>query len=207
MSKIIKNTGANRVPAEPFKMENLATRSIFPNINPTSIGGDIGAAEREAYEKGFASGEKAGFALGREKAEVTFNGLTSVLNGLSTFKETLHKSCEKEIVGLCLAIARKVLQREVEARHDVVLDCVRNALKAVVAAGEILIRVNSKDMEVLHAHRAELVKYGDGIKGVKIEGDDNVERGGCVIETNYGEVDATISGIIGDIEEKLKDAY
>lgn len=188
-------------------MENLSSSSVFRNINPTSIGGEIGEAERQAYEKGFASGEKAGFALGREKAEVTFSGLTSMLGDLSIFKETLHKLCEKEIVGLCLAIARKVLQREVEARHDVVLDCVRTALKAVVAAGEILIRVNPKDLEVLHAHRAELVKYGDGIKGVKIEGDDNVERGGCVIETNYGEVDATISGIISDIEEKLKDAY
>jgi flagellar assembly protein FliH len=205
-SKIIKSAVAGRALAEPLKMENLGGRSVSP-ANKGIVGGDIVVAEREAYEAGFKAGEKAGFELGRQKAQMTFTAISGILSELNSFKEGLHRSCEKEIVDLCLAIARKVLQREVEARPEVVLDCARAGLKAVVAAGEILIRVNPKDLHVLHENIKELTKYGDGFKGIKIEGDEAVERGGCVIETNYGEVDATISGILSDIEEKLKDAY
>ena len=207
-SRVYKNAGT-KINAEPLVMESLwesgkVKEPTAEHLHEKKVGDNILALEKEAYEKGFNAGERAGFELGRQKAEVAFNGLGKILEELTAFRESLYKVCEKEMVELAVAISRKVVQREVEVRNDVVLDCVRAALKAIVAAGEIIIRVNTKDLDIIGQHMEELLRYGNGVKGVHITGDEAIARGGCIVETNYGEVDVTLDSVMSEIEEKLK---
>lgn len=207
LSRIFKNNDT-AVVAGPFVLESIGSgaREKKPVHQPDEkVGGDLVTLEREAYEKGFEAGERAGFELGVKKAEVLFSGLGKILSELSSFKSDLYEPCEQEMVELTLAIAKKVIQREVEDK-ETVLDCVRTAVKAVVAAGEIVIKVNPKDLEVLNANRNELARYSGGVKGLKIEADEEIGKGGCIIETDYGEVDATINSLLSDVEERLKNA-
>ncbi|MBI5454987.1 MAG: hypothetical protein HY956_10180 [Deltaproteobacteria bacterium] len=208
LSRIYRDTGSS---AEPYILEDLGlSPSPFETAEETldgkNVGGNIEAIEREAYERGFAAGERAGFEFGKQKAEVLFNGIAGLLEALSTLKETLHKPCEDEMVELCVAISRKVLQRELEIKKEGIVDCVRTALKSVVAGGEITIKVNPKDQDILLSHKGELARYGDGVKGVKVEADESVSRGGCLVDTNFGEIDASIDSVMAEIEEKLKGA-
>ena len=208
MSNIIKGSAAEKTNARPFVLKTLSgSAGVDDQAGGKKVGDNIVDVEREAYEKGFMVGEKAGFELGRQKAEVVFNGMAGILEDLASCKEGLYKECEKEVIELCLAIAKKAAQIEVEKNKDAVIGSVREALKAVVAAGEIVIKINPKDIATLNQYKAELARYSDGVKGVKIEGDEGVLKGGCVIETNYGEVDATIDTIMCGIEERLKNAY
>lgn len=203
-SRLIKNA-AVRMSAEPFSLA-----SGHPGYSPDApedIGSSVEALEKQAYERGFSAGEKAGFEFGSKKAEVHFNGLEGLLRDLGSFRESLFRVCETEMVGLCLAIARKAVQREVEIKEDGVLECVRTALKAVVAGGEITIRVNPKEFEVVSQHRPEILRHCAGVKGMSVEPDELVARGGCAISTNYGEIDSTVTSIMHEIEEKLADAY
>lgn len=207
-SNVYKNTGLNSPEAEPYVLEDFGSS---PGTGQSAaaekkVGNDALVIERQAYERGFKSGEKAGFELGRKKAEVLFQGLDGVLGEISTFRDSLYKSCEKEIVELVLAIARKVIQREIEDRRDSVVDCVKASLKRVVASSSVVIKINTKDIEVINQYKEELTRFSDGIRELSIEGDDRISRGGCVIETNYGEVDATITGLLVEIEERLKSA-
>lgn len=208
LSRIYRDTGSS---AEPYILEDLGlSPSSFETAEETldgkNVGGNIEAIEREAYERGFAAGERAGFEFGKQKAEVLFNGIAGLLEALSTLKETLHKPCEDEMVELCVAISRKVLQRELELKREGIVDCVRTALKSVVAGGEITIKVNPKDQDILLQHKGELARYGDGVKGVKVEADESVSRGGCLVDTNFGEIDASIDSVMAEIEERLKGA-
>lgn len=215
MSKIFKYTGED-LATQPFVMEFIEDEFLeeiaeeAPESDPEpeeKIGTDIEALEREAYERGFAAGERAGFELGKQKAEVLFGGLEGMIKSLSEFKETLFKPCEKEMTELSLAIAKKVIQREVEIKKDGILECVRAAMRFVVASGEILIKVNPKDFDVISQYKQEILKYGSGVKGVKFESAEHVSKGGCLIETNFGEVDSTIESIMQEVEEKIRNAY
>lgn len=209
-SKVFKKHSAE-AQASPFVMENLGAVPVpapeEEKKEPENVGSGIEEIERQAYELGFAAGEKAGFELGRQKAEVLFGSMGKILDELASFKESLFKPCEKEMVDLCFEIAKKVAHREVEASPEVILDCVRSALKHAVAGGEITIRVNPKDLEVLLQHKGELSRFGGMVKGIVVEGDESIGKGGCVIFTNYGEIDATLESITAEVEEKLKDAY
>lgn len=205
-SNVLKHKTKAHLTAEPFIMENFSSPDRGAGEKKEKVGGDSTAIEREAYEKGFSAGEKAGFELGRQKAEVLFQGLSGVIEELSMFRDSLYRRCEKEITELVLVIAKKVVQREMEVKEDSVINCVRAALGAVSLSGRIVIKINPKDMEVLGSHKPELTKYCEGVKEVVLESDDGITRGGCVIETNYGEVDATIEGVFAEIEEILRDA-
>lgn len=207
-SSIFKNT-AILADAEPFELGGIdALEEIIPEPDHSgSIGSRIETLEREAYEKGFHAGEKAGYEFGRKKAEVLFSGIEGVLNELSTFKQSLFSKCEREMVELCLAVAKKVIQRETDIKEDGVLECLRAALRAVVAGGQIAVRVNPKDLDIVNANRAELARFSGAAKGMSVESDETISRGGCAISTNFGEIDATIETALQEVEEKLKDAY
>ncbi len=201
MSKILKN-----VKSVPSDHEPLVMQSLDGFVKHGGLGGELGKIERGAYEKGFAAGEKAGFEFGRSKADALFNGLGTMLNDIETFRGKFFKQCEKEIVELTFAIANKVILCEVESNNEIVIEGIRNALKLVMASSDIIIRVNPLDLEVINQYHDEFAKYTSGVKGLAIESDESIARGGSVIETNYGEVDSTISGILAEIEERLKSA-
>ncbi len=201
MSKILKGVKIASTGHEPLVMDNFGGYSKHGGL-----GGELGKIEKGAYEKGFAAGEKAGFEFGRSKADALFNGLGTILNDIALFREKFFKQCEKEIVDLTFAIANKVILCEVESNKEIVIEGIRNALKLVVASSEITIRVNPKDLEVINQYRDEFSRYVSGVKGLVLEGDEGIARGGSVVETNYGEVDSTISGILAEIEERLKSA-
>lgn len=212
-SKVFTKTSA----ASPFVMarfkeagagepEKAPDGAVLP-VEAENVGSRLEAIEREAYERGFEAGEKAGFEFGRQKAEVLFSGLAGIIEELGAMKHSLHAACETEMVELAMAIARKVVQRELEVKSDTVIDIVRAALGAVAAAGEVMIKVNPKDLETMQAHKSEITRRAGGARGLVIEGDESIGRGGCIIETNYGEVDATIPALIAEVEEKLRDAY
>ncbi len=203
-SKVIKNT-AVRISDEPFCLANQFEIPLAEVVE--DVGSRAEVIEKEAYQRGFMAGEKAGFELGARKAEVHFSGLEGIVRDLAAFREELFRSCEKDMTALCLAIAKKVVQREVAAREDGILECLRTALRAVVASSEITIRVNTKDFEVVNQSRPELLKYCGGVRAMRVEADDLVSRGGALIATNFGEIDATIESIMSEVEEKLADAY
>ncbi|MBW7956320.1 MAG: hypothetical protein H3C68_00380 [Deltaproteobacteria bacterium] len=203
-SNIIRNRAVRIVP-EPFAL--IPAQELEPQEKIEDVGSRIEALEKEAYESGFSAGEKAGFEFGLKKAEVHFSGLEGLVRDLASFRETLYAECEREITALALAIAGKVVQREVEARPDGVLECVKAALRAVAASGEVTIRVNPKEFEVINNFRPELMRLSGGLRGLGVEPDELVQRGGCLVSTTCGEIDATIASITEEIEAKLKDAY
>ena len=78
--------------------------------------------------------------------------------------------------------------------------------KGGAQGGDITVKVNPKDFDVIRQHKGELIRYGDGIKNFAIENDEKIARGGCLIDTRFGEVDATMESALEEIGQRLKDA-
>jgi flagellar assembly protein FliH len=64
----------------------------------------------------------------------------------------------------------------------------------------VKLRINPMDEELVREQRSALLVGSDFIREVMIEADENVERGGCVIESSAGNVDARISTQLKQIE-------
>jgi len=157
--------------------------------------------EKDAYEKGFAQGEKAGRELGEKRLDSVIKSFKGVLEEVRRLKETLYPESEQEMLRLVLAIARRVIQKEVSTDRGVILNMIKSALKYVADQGEITIRLNPSDLEFATQHKEENMK---GMKSVIIEGDEEIQRGDAVIKSNRGTIDCGIEKHLQMVEEELR---
>ncbi|HKZ15648.1 MAG TPA: FliH/SctL family protein, partial [Solirubrobacterales bacterium] len=104
---------------------------------------------------------------------------------------TAAADAEPLAVELALRIAEKVLGGELEARPEAVLDVVRGALRRLTEPLPATLLVNPEDAELVRDAIDELsVEHGGELT---VREERRVERGGCLLRTAAGEVDAQIS--------------
>ena len=150
--------------------------------------------EKEAYEKGFAQGEKDGRELGQKRIETIQQQMTHLLEEFLCQREPLYKVYERDMLQLVLSISKKIIRHELQSNEEVILSTLQEAFKQIVDQRKVRICVNPVDFQFLHTHsdRWSLAeKVGHGVELTK---DPSITQGGCVMETAYGDVDGTIEG-------------
>ncbi len=186
------------VRAEPYGLKEFGP-GVGGN-NSDRIGSNKATNERDAYEKGFKAGEEAGYAFGEQKAKLVLDRMTGIVDELSEFREKICDKLEPEVVDLAFEIAGKVLHAEVETNRDVVVNIAREALKSVGNWREIVIRVNPLDYEYIMGQRKELAGMN---RTVSFEPDESIQQGGCIIQEEYGEIDARIDKQLNEIYSEV----
>jgi hypothetical protein len=117
--------------------------------------------------------------------------------------DRLERSFEEHVVKCALAIAERILKREIARDQEFVLTQVREALKRVVGVSRIQLRIHPSDEALVHHGRAGLIEASDSLREITIEVDETIEPGGCIIESESGSVDAQLSTQLKQIEEAL----
>jgi flagellar assembly protein FliH len=157
--------------------------------------------EKEAYEEGFAQGEKAGMELGEKRFDSVVKSFNEVLESVRRLKEEVYQNSEQEMLELILAIARRVIQKEISTDRKITLSIIQSALKYVTDQEEIRVRLNPSDLEFASQYKREMM---DGMKKVVFENDEDVSRGHTVIESNHGIIDCGIEKHLQEVEEALR---
>ncbi len=163
---------------------------------------DLNEIEREAYEKGFAAGERSGMEMAERRIEVALKRFSKSLQEVARVRNEIVTHTEKDLVELALQIARKLVHREVQIDEEIIVTLVRVALEKLSINSEITVWVNSQDQEVLQNHLGELASEGDDWK-VVFKVNSEFKRGDCVVESQYGSADARISAQFQEIEKDL----
>jgi len=158
---------------------------------------------KEAEEQGRAAGHEAGFSEGRAEVERLIQRSQAILQRAQGRRAEILEEAEQEIINLVLLIARKVVKVISENQKNVILSNVVQALRKVKGRGNIVIRVNLSDLRLATAHIKEFINLVEGAKSVQILEDSTVDEGGCVIETDFGEIDARISSQLAELESKI----
>jgi flagellar assembly protein FliH len=155
--------------------------------------------EKEAYEKGFAHGEKDGLELGQRRIETVIHQFQEILLEMERQRKDLHRTFEKEMLQLVLNISKKVIRHELTLHEGVILATLQEALQCVVDQKKIVVHLNPADYQYLLAHPEGLPLTLDEARGVKVIEDHSITRGGCLLETSFGEVDATVESQFEEI--------
>ena len=160
----------------------------------------------DGFGQGFTDGEKAGFEAAEKKLEPLLDGLQNVLLKLKHIRIETYHHIEKEVVELALAIARKVVCREIEMDREVVVCVARKALARIEDPGNIKIKMSPADLQFINETRYRLSDLIGSIENVSLEGEESIQSGGCIIETDLGEIDARIENQIQAVEETFRNA-
>jgi flagellar assembly protein FliH len=185
--------------------EYLEQGGTSPAGRPITLSQKIQREREKAYRSGFEDGKQMGLEEGRKQGEKIARDFFSLLKDIKIQRENIFKESEQVVLKLALALASKIICSAVEVRPEVVLDVARNAIHHLVDKNKVVLRVNPKDYELIKLHQNDLLASIDGIKSLEIEEDVRVKPGGCLIETDSGNVDARLENQMQVLKEALLD--
>jgi flagellar biosynthesis/type III secretory pathway protein FliH len=166
----------------------------FPELTaPTAPGQvevDPEAEAREAAAAAREEGYAAGLADGRAEIAAARAALGEAAAALAAEREAVAEQAERAAAELGLAIAEKVLGAALEARPELVLEVTRGALRRLAEPSESVLLVNPDDLAAVSAALEQLA--GELGAPLKARAERRVDRGGCVVRSQAGEIDARI---------------
>ena len=155
-----------------------------------------------ARKQGYQEGESAGRAACRREVEDAVRQMGLAVQNAVLEKSRLRAEAERDVVRIALAIARKIIRREVRIDPHVALGLVKAAIEAVGARELHVIRTTPALAQALNGGLSTL-----GVpEGVRVVADASLEPGGLVVETSRGEVDASIEVQLEEISNGLMQA-
>jgi type III secretion protein L len=134
-------------------------------------------ARKEAYEEGFEKGlaslNKHLFALDKELKEI-------------------REGVQKNILPLALKAARKLLGEELKLNPGRIVDIILTSLKPVTQHRKVIIYVNKADLPEIEKGKSKMRKIFEHLESLSIQERDDIEPGGCMIETEAGIINAQL---------------
>jgi flagellar assembly protein FliH len=146
-----------------------------------------------ARAKGYDEGHERGLQDGRTETAAAAQALGEALRELSAVREQTADQVERDAVELALALSAKILAGALELEPERVLDVVRGALRRVTERRRITVLVDPADLDLVSGALAELQIQAGGIELCDVQADRRVGRGGAVVRTAEGEIDATVA--------------
>jgi flagellar assembly protein FliH len=158
----------------------------------------LAALEREAFTKGYAQGERAGLEAGGKRAEAMLRRVAQTIEELGGLRQTLIQETEREMVQLALTLARRVVHREVTLDPELAAALAHVALERLGTTTPATIRLNPEDYTIVAQDSARW-----GGQTVTVVPDPSISRGGCLVDSAFGSVDATIETQFDELSRAL----
>ena len=155
--------------------------------------------EEEIYARGFAEGQQAAAAAAHQEMAGLAKKLVATLDDLVRVRDQMIRHTEKQMVQLSLAVARRVVHREVSIDPTAMLTMMRVVLERVSDAARVSVRLNPADHQAVTAALADSPTSDQ----VAVTADPRVPRGGCKVESEYGDIDAGVDAQIQEIARAL----
>jgi flagellar assembly protein FliH len=160
----------------------------------------IAEAKKEAHAKGFSEGAESR----KKEFLAALNAMAGVTREIGEVKKKIFAEVEEQMLGLACSIAEKVIHTEVSANKEIVLAVLREAVKSVVDHEGMKIRLNPDDLRFITEMKPDFLRGISGLKNTTFQEDASIKRGGVILETISGEVDARLEQQLTEIKKTFK---
>ena len=164
----------------------------------------IDEIKETAFQKGFLEGKRVGFESGSKKADSVVDSLNQILGQLENIRQEIYREIEKEVAQLALSIARKIVCHEVKTTRETVTCVAREALSRVNNPAKIKIKLNPDDLQFIKDTRFQFSRFLRNVDNIDFEAEESIQSGGCLVETDRGDIDARIEKQFQAIEESFQ---
>lgn len=164
-----------------------------PQIDPEVI-------ERQAFETGYAAGEKAGLETGRKKAAVLCGQLKNLCDELTSLKEKTLSALEPQIILLTITMARKILKKELSLRPEVIHTLIKEAIQKIAKPASITIKLSRPLYDQLLQNKEEFEALHEDLL---FELDPSLSGDGAVVHSSAEEVITDLDFQLANMVEEL----
>jgi flagellar assembly protein FliH len=170
-----------------------------PEVPLAELESPIAAAQAEAERiraaaraEGHAEGLEAGLAESREQVAAALSALSQAAAGVQAARGDAADALERDAVELALALCEKLVAGALAVQPERVVDVVRGALRRLAERRRVVVLVNPDDLETVRAAAAGFGAELGGIEHCDVQAERRVERGGAIVQTDEGQVDACV---------------
>jgi flagellar assembly protein FliH len=167
----------------------------------------VGELKSNARKQGYEAGFEDGFNKGKEAAKEEFTPVLEttqhLVKELSEFRKEMYDKVEREMIEMVIALTKKIIHFEFSTHEDAVQDMIRLAVHSILDRESMVIKIHPTDKEYAESFLPELHHMYSEIKNITIVKNSGIERGGCIIETNFGVIDARIENLEEQIDRIL----
>jgi len=149
----------------------------------TRLEAEWAAKMNKAFERGLAQGE----ARAAEKTALLVKALGEAQQRIADFKARLEVEAEKQAVELAVKLAETVIRTQVLFDAGVLRSALDEALQRAPEGSVARVRVNPDDLAAAQSLEGALPGGA-----ADIVADGSIGRGGCIVETNMGEINSTV---------------
>ncbi len=168
-------------------------------VSPEALEALVERRARQERQKGYAEGEAAGRSAAEQELGPVLDRLARSIEELARLRPVLAARAEADLLKLSIAIARRILHRELSIDPDALAGIVSAALDKVRLEEVSRVRVHPEHAAVLRA------AFEKSARPVRVEPDASLEKGGVVVETGHGKLDASVDTQLAEIERGLAD--
>jgi flagellar assembly protein FliH len=180
---------------------------------------EVATLRKTAQELGFERGQREGLHNANESIEqrarqiaekTAAEGLATALPALEAVSDSLAIERDRWIaeweatsVRLAAAIAERLVGRELRLKPDLAREMIREALQLALGTPRIRVHLHSDDAALLGTQAAQVIRVMAACGEAEIVADNSLTRGGCLIETQHGQIDARIETLLDRIVAQL----
>lgn len=159
----------------------------------------------ESYRRGVADGDAAVREELGARAATLFEWLEAARTDIAGAKRDFLAGVEDQVVGLALALAEKMVAREVRGDPDAVKGMLREVLAGIADHTEITVRVAPESIEALRVVSQELGQVVSAPAGIRWVPDRRVSPWGLIVETEAGKIDASVEAQLTEAATLFKE--
>jgi flagellar assembly protein FliH len=180
-----------------------ASKTIaVPEARSQELQQETEARIRASYNQGVAAGEASSLQRAQQKMDPVLNGFNTMIAELASLRKRVRAEAEDDAVKLAVAIARRVIYRELSTDPEAILGLVKAAFGKLNARETHRLRVSPSDVAAIQEHRAKLQIP----PGLELTSDGSLTPGSAIFETSRGELDASVETQLYEIDRGLTDA-
>lgn len=189
----------NETEPEPRPFPAIAVAPLPPPSVSPAPPVDSAVVEREGFAQGFVQGERAGAEASAARAEQVLKRLAQTVEELQALRVDILRKTERQVVQLAIAMARRIMHREISLDGDLLSAMARVALDRMGDAAAATIRLHPEDYAATVARGQAPPEDG----AVRVVADTAVRRGGCLVQSDFGLIDMSVDAQIQELATAL----
>ena len=205
MSNVIKLNIKSRSLKAVLNEDNLASIDVDDQeSNDKRYRIELERQYNTGYSKGY---DDAKSELENEYSQQLLEKAEEFYNIIKSFEEKIldyETIFEKVVIETSKQISKKIIGREIQ-NDSIISSVLKNSLQKVIGANQVIIKLNPIDYNSITTSEF-IPEIESSFNKIKFEEDSKIELGGCIINTELGNVDAKISNMINELIRKLENS-
>ncbi len=157
-----------------------------------------------SFEAGYAEGLRDGVAQSNDHLRPAVLALNGVVRALDARRAEILGDRQRDLQALALAVARRIVQREVEVDPALLSGWIARAIELLPHDLQVDVRLNGADLEALGALREQVVPADAGVALHWIV-DPEIERAGFVVQSPQRLVDGRLDVALRSLYERFEE--